>query len=98
MMPVFTSTAEADRLAEMLDQQHRRRWCGLLHPDTVQTAVYNQFHIILLLYMLAIMPVRAALGVTPTADMLQFWIDVFIDLAIAADIFLNFHKFEFSQA
>jgi hypothetical protein len=90
---VFSSTAEADRLAEMLDQQHRQAWCGMLHPDTPQMAVYNQFHILLLLYMLAIMPARAALGITPTADMVQFWIDVFIDLAIAVDIFLNFHRY-----
>jgi hypothetical protein len=89
----FNSTADADRQELLLDQEQRGHYFGLLHPDTGATTAYNQMHLILVLYLLAILPVRAAFGIVPRPDEFQFWADVFIDLTIVLDIMLNFKKY-----
>lgn len=90
VLPVFTSTAEANRLELEQDQQDREKCCGILHPETSVSIVYNQLQILCLLYMLAFLPVRTAFQITPSVDDWTFWVDLVIDSAIAIDIVLNF--------
>lgn len=88
--PVFSSTEEANRVELERQQEERNRCCGILHPETGISLFYNQMHIVFLLYLMAFLPVRTAFEITPQPDDWAFWADLFIDLAIAVDIVLNF--------
>lgn len=60
VLPVFTSTEEADRLELEEHERVRKKWCGLLHPETTVSICYNQLHMVGILYMLITLPVRTA--------------------------------------
>ena len=45
---VFASTEEADRLEEEQELRRRTEWCGLLHPETTASVLYNQTFIFFL--------------------------------------------------
>jgi hypothetical protein len=60
VLPVFTSTEEADRLELEEHERVRKKWCGLLHPETTVSICYNQLHMVGILYMLIMLPVRTA--------------------------------------
>lgn len=87
---VFTSTEEADRLEAEQAKLERVKWCGILHPETGTSIVYNQMHIIFLMYMMAVLPVRTAFQITPGVSDWDFWADVVVDTSIGIDIILNF--------
>ena len=91
-LEVFSSTEEADRKEMEADLRNRRKWGGLLHPETTASVVYNQVHVVFLLYMAYVLPVRTAFMIDPPIGSAEFVLDVVIDLAICVDIFLNFHK------
>jgi hypothetical protein len=91
-LEIFSSTEEADRKEMEAELRHRRKWGGLLHPETTSSVVYNQMHVIFLLYMAYVLPIRTAFMIDPPVGSAEFVIDVVIDLAICVDIFLNFHK------
>ena len=40
-LSVFGTTAEADEAAFVLNEDLKRDWWGLLHPDTTTASVYN---------------------------------------------------------
>ena len=91
-LEVFNSTEEADRKEMEEDLRNRRKWGGILHPETTISIVYNQIHVVCLLYMGYRLPVRTAFMFDPAPGSTEFLIDVSIDLFICLDIFLNFHK------
>ena len=91
-LEVFSSTEEADRREMEAELNNRRKWGGLLHPETTTSVIYNQMHVLCLLYMAYVLPVRTAFMIDPPAGSAEFIIDVLIDLFICIDIFLNFHK------
>lgn len=91
-LEVFSSTEEADRKEQEEDLRNRRKWCGVLHPETTNSMLYNQLHVWCLIYMAYILPVRTAFMIDPSPGTTAFLVDVAIDLLIVVDIFLNFHK------
>ena len=95
--PSFKCTADADRLEREQELRDEQKWFGLLHPKTTNTAIYNQVHLFFLVYMLALLPVRAAFDITPSVDDVDFWLDIVMDLLICVDIFLNFSKFYYDK-
>jgi hypothetical protein len=67
LLRFFKFHMEANRHQERLDEEQRTKWFGLLHPDTGTTSLYNQLHMLFLMYMLAVLPVRAAFGLVPVS-------------------------------
>jgi CRP-like cAMP-binding protein len=92
-LEVFSSTEEADRKEMEEDLKNRQKWGGILHPETTTSVLYNQMHVVFLLYMAYVLPVRTAFQMDPQPGSNDFAIDVFIDALICIDIFLNFHKY-----
>ena len=90
---VFASTEEADRLEEEQELRRRTEWCGLLHPETTASVLYNQTFIFFLCYLLVVMPVRTAFRIELDPGSLAFVIDLFIYVLFVGDIFLNFKKY-----
>jgi hypothetical protein len=95
---VFSSSAEANRQQDLLESEQRNKWCGILHPDSKATSAYNQMHMALLLYMLVVLPVRAAFMVVPQFGSGAFMFDLFIDIAIVIDMMLNCRKYYYDHA
>lgn len=90
---IFASNEQADKVKAQTDALNKKKWGGILHPETTVSVAYNQMHFFFLLYLLAMLPVRTAFKIVPQPDSIAFAVDVLIDVLIAIDICLNFKKF-----
>ena len=70
----------------LLRRRRRTEWCGLLHPETTASVLYNQTFIFFLCYLLVVMPVRTAFRIELDPGSLAFVIDVFIYVLFVGDI------------
>lgn len=90
-LSVFGTTAEADEAAFVLNEDLKRDWWGLLHPDTTTASVYNLGQMALIVYLLFTLPYNLAFDITTSGVL--FWIDVIVDLALAFDVVLSMNRY-----
>ena len=60
---VFGSTKEADDLEYEMELWNRARWCGLLHPHTFTSTVYDMTQLTSICYILVVLPFRVAFDI-----------------------------------
>ena len=93
-LAVFGSTAEADEFEFQKQEQLKRKWGGLLHPDTNISSVYDMIQMGLLVYLLFTLPYNLAFDLMSEAGSFAFYLEVIIDCALGFDMFLNFFRFQ----
>lgn len=90
---VFGSTEEAEDEEHEQDLRDRARWCGLLHPFTMVSTVYDMGQLAAIIYILVVLPYRLAFDAAPDSTQAVFYIDLVVDISLAFDILLNFFRF-----
>ena len=90
---VFGSTAEADDAEYEAEMANRARCCGLLHPETSISMVYDSWQMICLIYLLLVLPWRIAFEEVPKSGEISLYMDIIVDLSLGGDIFLNLQRF-----
>eukprot|EP01043_Picozoa_sp_COSAG02_P057250 COSAG02_NODE_6916_length_3291_cov_1.183271_4_plen_516_part_00 len=90
---VFGSTAEANEYEHQRELKLKKRWGGLLHPDTQVSAAYDMMQMIMLVYLLATLPYNLAFDIMPKADTFAFYVELAVDVGLGFDMFLCFFRF-----
>jgi hypothetical protein len=76
---------------------HMQEWCGLKHPRTKTSLVYDLVQFVLLMYIVVWVPWRIAFELETTPDEFIFWWDIFVDSALVFDMFLCMHRYYFDD-
>lgn len=79
-------------------EAHMQEWCGLKHPRTKTSLVYDLVQFVLLLYIVVWVPWRIAFELETKSDEFIFWWDIFIDCALIVDMFLCMNRYYFDEA
>eukprot|EP01043_Picozoa_sp_COSAG02_P082817 COSAG02_NODE_20963_length_808_cov_0.913963_1_plen_185_part_10 len=74
-------------------EAHKNEWCGLKHPRTKTSLVYDLVQFVLLLYIVVWVPWRIAFELETKSDEFIFWWDIFVDAALVVDMFLCMHRY-----
>jgi hypothetical protein len=94
---VFGSAVDEDSMDEERRKEEalKRKWLGLLHPDTPAFKAYNMLQLFIMLYLAWILPTRSAFHKKPTGW--GVFVDIFIDMSVYVDIVVNMNVFYYDS-
>lgn len=96
---IFGTPPEVDLIEEDLahDWDMRKKWYGLLHPETGVRAIYDLFQVVVLLFLLFAIPFRIGFAINNNKYWSLFILDAFLNLTIVVDIYLNHYQFYYDE-
>jgi hypothetical protein len=90
---VFGSSAEANEYEHQKEMKLKKRWGGLLHPDTQASAIYDMLQMTMLVYLLFTLPYNLAFDIMPKPGTSAFYVELAVDIGLGFDLFLCFFRF-----
>ena len=78
------------------DAYYRSRWCGLLHPSTGASQLYDLMQTVSLFYIIIMVPWRIGFDITTTPTDPLFYVDIAVDLTLLFDLYLNFFRYTYT--
>ena len=93
---VFGDAAGEEGEELTAEQELKREFFGLLHPDTPIRAAYDMLQVFIMLYLAYVLPKRLAFDKQATGAIAVF-LDPLIDFSVYFDIYLNRHMYSYDS-
>eukprot|EP01050_Picozoa_sp_SAG11_P009572 SAG11_NODE_910_length_6585_cov_7.205520_7_plen_413_part_00 len=77
------------------DADYRKKWFGILHPDTRPRAIYDFFQLCIMVYLAYLLPIRLAFNKGPSGP-LEVIIDLFIDASVWIDMIAQMKMYQWN--